>query len=127
MEHSWKLNKVAHSVLAIILAYIGYTTLVFLILGFAVIALKDEEMCIRDRAYLLARAIQFFAPGIPQVYYVGLLAGANDIALMESSRQGRDINRHYYTMEEIEEAVKRPVVQKLRELMIFRNEFPAFS
>ncbi len=81
----------------------------------------------RDQAYLLARAIQFFAPGIPQVYYVGLLAGANDIALMESSRQGRDINRHYYTMEEIEEAVKRPVVQKLRELMIFRNEFPAFS
>lgn len=28
-----------------------------------------------DDAYLLARAIQFFAPGIPQVYYVGLLAG----------------------------------------------------
>ena len=28
-----------------------------------------------DNAYLLARAIQFFAPGTPQVYYVGLLAG----------------------------------------------------
>ena len=26
-----------------------------------------------DRDYLIARAIQFFAPGIPQVYYVGLL------------------------------------------------------
>jgi sucrose phosphorylase len=25
-----------------------------------------------------ARAIQFFAPGMPQVYYVGLLAGSND-------------------------------------------------
>lgn len=24
-----------------------------------------------DRAYLLARAIQFFTPGIPQIYYVG--------------------------------------------------------
>src|SRR5699024_4446589 len=33
----------------------------------------------RDDAYLLARAIQFFAPGVPQVYYVGLLAGRNDI------------------------------------------------
>lgn len=33
----------------------------------------------RDDAYLLARAIQFFAPGIPQVYYVGLLAGENDL------------------------------------------------
>ncbi|MDD6344941.1 MAG: sucrose phosphorylase, partial [Oscillospiraceae bacterium] len=29
-----------------------------------------------DDAYLLARAIQFFAPGIPQVYYVGMLAGS---------------------------------------------------
>ena len=28
-----------------------------------------------DDAYLAARAIQFFAPGIPQVYYVGALAG----------------------------------------------------
>lgn len=32
-----------------------------------------------DDAYLAARAIQFFAPGIPQVYYVGLLAGRNDL------------------------------------------------
>nr|UVY99314.1 sucrose phosphorylase [Agrobacterium fabrum] len=28
-----------------------------------------------DDDYLIARAIQFFAPGIPQVYYVGLLGG----------------------------------------------------
>ena len=28
-----------------------------------------------DDAYLTARTIQFFTPGIPQVYYVGLLAG----------------------------------------------------
>ena len=31
-----------------------------------------------DLKYLLARAIQFFIPGVPQVYYVGLLAGRND-------------------------------------------------
>ena len=37
----------------------------------------------QDDAYLLARAIQFFAPGIPQVYYVGMLAGSNDVDLME--------------------------------------------
>ncbi len=29
-------------------------------------------------AYLMARAIQFFLPGVPPVYYVGLLAGEND-------------------------------------------------
>lgn len=31
------------------------------------------------RHYLLARAIQFWTPGIPMVYYVGLLAGRNDL------------------------------------------------
>ena len=34
--------------------------------------------------YLLARAIQFFLPGIPQVYYVGLLAGHNDMPLLRT-------------------------------------------
>uniref|UniRef100_A0A7V3YFM5 Sucrose phosphorylase n=1 Tax=Candidatus Caldatribacterium californiense TaxID=1454726 RepID=A0A7V3YFM5_9BACT len=80
-----------------------------------------------DDAYLLARAIQFFAPGIPQVYYVGLLAGENDIELVEKTKQGRDINRHYYTVEEVEENLRRPVVQKLLQLMRFRNTYPAFS
>ena len=55
----------------------------------------------RDNEYLIARAIQFFAPGIPQVYYVGLLAGVNDMDLLARSRVGRDINRHYYTPAEI--------------------------
>lgn len=41
-----------------------------------------------DRAYLAARAIQFFLPGIPQVYYVGLLAGGNDMQLLARSRWG---------------------------------------
>jgi sucrose phosphorylase len=50
-----------------------------------------------DREYLLARAIQFFAPGVPQVYYVGLLAGENDITLQAKSGIGRDIKRHFYT------------------------------
>jgi sucrose phosphorylase len=80
-----------------------------------------------DDAYLLARAIQFFAPGVPQVYYVGMLAGKNDIELMEKTRQGRDINRHGYTADEVAEEVKRPVVKKLLELMRFRNQFPAFD
>lgn len=80
-----------------------------------------------DDAYLLARAIQFFAPGIPQVYYVGMLAGSNDIELMERTKNGRDINRHYYTAEEVEKEQNRPVVQKLKELMVLRNTHSAFS
>lgn len=80
-----------------------------------------------DDAYLLARAIQFFSPGIPQVYYVGLLAGENDIDLLETTKVGRNINRHYYSLEEAEANLERPVVKKLFELMRFRNSYPAFD
>lgn len=80
-----------------------------------------------DEAYLLARAVQFFTPGIPQVYYVGLLAGKNDLQLLEETKEGRNINRHYYSIEEIEQEVKRPVVKKLLKLMRFRNTYSAFN
>lgn len=80
-----------------------------------------------DDAYIAARAIQFFAPGIPQVYYVGLLAGENDIELVEQTRNGRDINRHNYTVEEIDAAMQKPIVKRLLSLMEFRNSHPAFD
>ncbi len=80
-----------------------------------------------DASYLLARAIQFFAPGIPQVYYMGLLAGENDIDLLEKTKNGRDINRHYYTKDEVDREVKRPVVQDILALMRFRNSYDAFD
>ena len=80
-----------------------------------------------DRRYLLARAIQFFLPGVPQVYYVGLLAGENDLALLRRTGVGRDINRHRYAVPEIGQALQRPVVQSLCELIRLRNEHPAFQ
>lgn len=80
-----------------------------------------------DDAYIAARAIQFFAPGIPQVYYVGLLAGCNDVELMESTGELRDINRRYYSAAAVDAAVKQPVVQRLLALMAFRNRYPAFD
>ena len=80
-----------------------------------------------DDSYLVARAIQFFAPGIPQVYYVGLLAGPNDIELVELTKNGRDINRHNYSLEEIDAAVRRPVVGRLMRLMEFRSSYPVFD
>ncbi len=80
-----------------------------------------------DDAYLAARAIQFFAPGIPQVYYVGLFAGSNDVDLVERTRQGRDVNRHGYSIDEAEKELRRPVVKRLLKLMEFRNVHPAFG
>lgn len=80
-----------------------------------------------DSAYLIARAIQFFAPGTPQVYYVGLLAGTNDMDLVGRTGIGRDINRHFYTDDEIDAALQRPVVGSLIELIKLRNASPAFA
>lgn len=80
-----------------------------------------------DAAYLIARAIQFFVPGIPQVYYVGLLAGENDMDLLDRTKVGRDINRHYYSREEVLKDLGKPVVQKLIELIRLRNAHPAFA
>lgn len=80
-----------------------------------------------DDSYLAARTIQFFTPGIPQVYYVGLLAGENDIELAEETRNGRDVNRHNFNLDEIHADVQKPVVQRLIRLMEFRNNYPAFD
>lgn len=80
-----------------------------------------------DDAYIAARAIQFFAPGIPQVYYVGLLAGRNDDDLVAQSGEPRDINRHRYTVAEADAAMSREVVQRLLRLMKLRSTHPAFG
>ncbi len=80
-----------------------------------------------DAAYLLARAVQFFTPGIPQVYYVGLLAGTNDMELLARTGVGRDINRHHYTRDEIDRDLAKPVVRALLDLIHLRNTHPAFS
>lgn len=80
-----------------------------------------------DDAYLAARAIQFFAPGIPQVYYVGLLAGKNDVEKVNATGEGREINRHNFNLEEIDEHVQQEVVQRLLKLIRFRNEYPSFN
>lgn len=80
-----------------------------------------------DKEYLIARAIQFFAPGTPQIYYVGLLAGGNDISLVGKTGVGRDINRHYFTREEIQADLQRPVVQRLIDLIRLRNSLSVFD
>ncbi len=80
-----------------------------------------------DGKYLLARLLQFFTPGVPQVYYVGLLAGVNDTELLSRSGVGRDVNRHHYTAQELAATLERPVVRDLVSLIRFRNAHPAFG
>ena len=81
----------------------------------------------REDEYLIARAVQFFAPGVPQVYYVGLLGGTNDMELLTKSNVGRDINRHHYMPDEVEAALETPMVRALVDLIHFRNSHAAFN
>lgn len=80
-----------------------------------------------DNRYLLARAIQFFMPGVPQVYYVGMLAGENDMALLKNTGVGRDINRSYFSRNDVAERLQLPVVHSLVALIKFRNSHDAFA
>ncbi len=80
-----------------------------------------------DDRYVAARAIQLFARGVPQLYYVGLLAGENDYEAVEQTGEGRAINRHDYTDQEIGAALDRPVVRRILDLVRLRKEHPAFD
>jgi sucrose phosphorylase len=81
----------------------------------------------RDTEYLVARAIQCFLPGVPQIYYVGLLAGTNDLDRLRRTGEGRDINRHCYTTNELQGALAQPVVASLVSLLRTRNTHAAFQ
>ena len=80
-----------------------------------------------DERYVAARAIQLFARGVPQVYYVGLLAGANDSTAVERTGEGRAINRHDYSSVELEDALGRAVVRRILDLVRLRNTHRAFA
>ncbi len=80
-----------------------------------------------DAHYLAARAVQLLLPGVPQVYYVGLLAGENDTELLARTGVGRDVNRHRYTPDEVAAALERPVVRDLLDLLRWRCTEPAFD
>ena len=80
-----------------------------------------------DDRYVAARAIQLFARGVPQIYYVGLLAGLNDHGAVEETGEGRAINRRDYSTSEVESEVGRPVVGRVMDLIRLRNRHPAFA
>jgi sucrose phosphorylase len=80
-----------------------------------------------DQRYLAARTIQLLLPGMAQIYYVGLLAGTNDMDLLATTGVGRDVNRHRYSIAEVRDALDRPVVRRLIELLRWRSTEPAFD
>jgi len=87
-------------------------------------ALGEDEQKLR-----LARAIQLFMPGIPQVWYLDLFAGKNDYAAADNGGTGghKEINRTALTMDDIEQGLGKPIVQDQLQLIRLRNTSPAFD
>lgn len=82
-----------------------------------------------DRKMLLARALQLFMPGKPQVWYLDLFAGKNDIEAMKRAGTGghKEINRTNLTTAQIDEAMNKEIVRKQIQMLQFRTRFPAFD
>lgn len=82
-----------------------------------------------DEKMLMARALQLFMPGKPQVWYLDLFAGVNNYgAVKRAGADGhKEINRTNLSIKQIEEDLKKDVVQKQLELLRFRSTYPAFS
>jgi sucrose phosphorylase len=87
-------------------------------------ALGEDERKLR-----LARAIQMFMPGIPQVWYLDLFAGINDYAAAHRGRTAghKEINRTTLRLIDIETRLKCPIVLEQLDLIRLRNVSPAFS
>ena len=82
-----------------------------------------------DKRMLLARAIQIFMPGKPQVWYLDLFAGKNDHEAVKRAGAGghKEINRTNLTTKEMEAGLQRNIVLKQLEMLRFRHTFPVFS
>ena len=82
-----------------------------------------------DNKMLLARALQLFMPGKPQIWYLDLFGGKNDYEAVKRSGAGghKEINRTNITAEQAEATLKSDLVIKQLELLKFRNSCPAFG
>lgn len=82
-----------------------------------------------DKKMLLARAIQLFMPGKPQVWYLDLFAGKNNHDAVAKAGAGghKEINRTNLTKNDIENLLTLDIVKKQLSLLHMRNSFPAFG
>ncbi|WP_147678304.1 alpha-amylase family protein [Algibacter pacificus] len=81
-----------------------------------------------EQKLLLARAIQMFMPGIPQVWYLDIFAGKNDYQSADKggSAGHKEINRTTLTQQDIDTGLKKNIVLHQLELIRLRNTSKAF-
>ena len=82
-----------------------------------------------EQKLVLARAIQMFMPGIPQVWYLDVFAGKNNYEAADKAGSGghKEINRTTLTLRDIEKDLSKKVVLHQLEIMRLRNTLSAFS
>ena len=87
-------------------------------------ALGEDEQRLR-----LARAIQLFMPGTPQVWYLDLFAGPNDDEAADRAGEGghKEINRTNLSMDDVRAGLQRAVVLDQLAMLRLRNTHPAFG
>ncbi len=87
-------------------------------------ALGEDERKLR-----LARAIQLFMPGIPQIWYLDLFAGRNDYTAVDRAGTAghKEINRTNLSLKDIEERLRWPIVRDQLEMIRLRNTSAAFG
>ena len=82
-----------------------------------------------ERRMLLARAVQLFMPGRPQVWYLDLFAGTNDYEAVRRAGAGghKEINRTNLSAAEAAARLELPVVRDQLALLRFRSSAPVFT
>jgi sucrose phosphorylase len=82
-----------------------------------------------QKKLLMARAIQLFFPGTPQIWYLDLFAGKNDEEAVERAGKAahKEINRTTLKWSDIENGLKRNIVRHQLKLIQMRNTSEAFK
>ena len=82
-----------------------------------------------DNKMLLARAIQLFMPGKPQVWYLDLFQGENDHEAVRLAGEGghKEINRTNLSLADVDERLTSESIQKQIQMLQFRKACPAFD
>ena len=82
-----------------------------------------------DAKMALARAIQMFMPGKPQVWYLDLFCGKNDHEAVRRAGPGghKEINRTNIPPEAIDGLLQNPCVLEQLDLLRLRSTHPAFD
>ncbi|MFB0910455.1 MAG: glycosidase, partial [Flavobacterium sp.] len=77
---------------------------------------------------LLARALQMFMPGIPQIWYLDIFAGKNNYQAADNggSAGHKEINRTTLSMRDIEQGLKTDIVKNQLKIIRLRNTSDAF-